>query len=607
MSVTHSRKDDGRPVAMAERNPMDGFERYRPAGHSSTTRQTLPPALAFFPHRQNRFSPGVAAASLLLVCSIHVRDATAVTAPDAGVLRQQIENNRATPLPKRSAPEEAAPRPGKAADQGATVTVKKFRFAGNTLISGEQLATSTAPYLNHPVNFNELQQAVAAVGKTYRDAGWAVRAYLPKQEITDGVVTIRVVEAIFAGAHLEGPAPARVPRSQVLAYFNNGQQKPGEHLSTRILDRALLLANDLPGVAVTAALQQGEKFGETQLLVHTTDEPAFASQLTADNAGARSTGSERIIGSLHVNSPLKRGDRIDGNLLHSKGSDYLWLNYSLPVGSDGWRVNFNGSYLRYRLTSSDFSSLHAKGTSKSLGLGASYPLIRERLQNLYLNFNYSRDSFHNEANASTQSDYLVDILNAGLNGNLFDEFAGGGSSSLSISLTAGNLDQKTLDAGETPSLDGAFTKASFSVSRRQTITDQLSLYAAFRGQLSDDNLDSSQRFYLGGPNGVRAYPVNEGSGSRGLLANLELGYRLPYNLTMSGFYDWGHIGNLDASPSYELKGYGLGLSWLAPNNFELKAMLARRDGNNPNPTATGRDQDGSLDRTRLWLAASFRF
>jgi hemolysin activation/secretion protein len=71
------------------------------------------------------------------------------------------------------------------------------------------------------------------------------------------------------------------------------------------------------------------------------------------------------------------------------------------------------------------------------------------------------------------------------------------------------------------------------------------------GQLTDHNLDSSQKFYLGGPTGVRAYPSSEGSGSEGYLLNLELKKDLPFNLTGSIFYDEGYVrqnvDNLDAS------------------------------------------------------------
>jgi len=55
------------------------------------------------------------------------------------------------------------------------------------------------------------------------------------------------------------------------------------------------------------------------------------------------------------------------------------------------------------------------------------------------------------------------------------------------------------------------------------------------------------------------------------------------------------------------KGRGLQLAWFGPNNINLKAIWARRVGNNPYPTAEGTDQDGTQKIDRYWLSASFPF
>jgi hypothetical protein len=43
------------------------------------------------------------------------------------------------------------------------------------------------------------------------------------------------------------------------------------------------------------------------------------------------------------------------------------------------------------------------------------------------------------------------------------------------------------------------------------------------------------------------------------------------------------------------------------NGPGLKATWAHRLGDNPNPTATGNDQDGSLLKNRFWLVATLAF
>ena len=79
------------------------------------------------------------------------------------------------------------------------------------------------------------------------------------------------------------------------------------------------------------------------------------------------------------------------------------------------------------------------------------------------------------------------------------------------------------------------------------------------GQTSRDNLDTSEAFYLGGAYGVRAYPTNEGRGSSGELAKLELRWRMDDSMVFTGFYDHGQVRNRDGAPSYSLKGVGVAL------------------------------------------------
>jgi hemolysin activation/secretion protein len=534
--------------------------------------------------------------------------AWAQVAPDAGALRQQIERDLKPVLPGRATPlKPAEPAPLKKVE-GMSVTVKAFRFAGNTLLGDEQLQPAVKVWLDRSLGFNDLQEAAQAVANTYREAGWIARAYLPAQDVTDGVITIQIVEALFSGARIEGESQGRVAPATILALVA-AQQENGQPLNASALDRALLLADDLPGVAVAGTLEPGGRDGETGLLLGLRDEPLVAGEIGLDNGGARTTGAPRAIFGVSLNSPLRVGDQLRGDALSSEGYGYYRLGYSLPLGSDGWRVGVNASQLDYRLVSRDFAALHGSGNSSSFGGDASYPIIRSRLRNLYLTLAYDDKRFHNEANQSVQSDYGVREGSIGLSGNLYDNLAGGGVNNAALSWVSGRVDLGTLNAAENKALAGNFDKFRYSASRLQVLTPTVSLFGAVSGQYAGKDIDSSERFYLGGPAGVRAYPVNEGGGSQGQLANLELRWRLPENITLTGFYDWGHVSNEKQSsgPSYDLKGYGLSVGWVAPGGISLKASWARRDGNNPNPTATGKDQDGSLDKNRVWLSLSIPF
>ncbi len=542
---------------------------------------------------------------------------SAQTPPDAGALRQQIEQGREITLPPQQPikPEPPAARPPAS---GLLVTVTAFRLSGNTRIGTEQLQAALSGYLNRPLDYSQLQAAAGVVSEVYRSAGWVVRTYLPEQDIQSGVVTIQVVEAVFGGAQTEGQVPPRSSLARVEGIVA-AHQRVGDLLNADALDRALLLADDLPGVAVSGSLREGAKSGQTQLLLRLTEEPLVTGNVMLDNTGSRSTGDTRLSADLNLNSPFQMGELISANANHTEGSDYVRVGATAPVGLGGLRVGANVSTLQYKLVLSEFAALNAHGSSDSVGLEASYPLIRSRMRNVYLNANLDHKGFNNLANGATSSCYASNSLTLGLWGNLFDNFGGGGASNASLSLTAGQLDlggspSQAADAASTRA-EGNFDKLRYSASRQQMLSQDVSLYAAFSGQWSDRNLDSSEKFYLGGANGVRAYPANEGGGAMGQLLNLELRWRLPQGLTLSGFYDIGQI-NVNqssnfagaASPNdYQLQGNGLALAWQSNVGLVIKATWAQRIGSHPAPSANGNDQDGSRTLDRWWVTASLPF
>ena len=136
------------------------------------------------------------------------------------------------------------------------------------------------------------------------------------------------------------------------------------------------------------------------------------------------------------------------------------------------------------------------------------------------------------------------------------------------------------------------------------------------GQWASKNLDSSEKFTLGGSSGVRAYGSGEASGAHGRMANVELRWRIDPTLTIAGFYDMGTVranvrNDYRGAPElnrYGLKGRGVAINWLAFDVFNVRAVWAQRNGDNPNPNdVTGKDQDGSLVRDRIWLTISAAF
>ncbi|MDE2398879.1 MAG: BamA/TamA family outer membrane protein, partial [Burkholderiales bacterium] len=171
----------------------------------------------------------------------------------------------------------------------------------------------------------------------------------------------------------------------------------------------------------------------------------------------------------------------------------------------------------------------------------------------------------------------------------------------------------------TAATQGSYSVLHWSANRLQTLRPDLSLMAAAQGQIASKNLAPAEKFYLGGMNGVRAYPSGEAGGSSGWMVNLELRKQMGPNWLASAFVDRGQVvqfehnlradgaGPLVAANRITLSGRGVALEYRNAHGVVVKAGLARRNGSNPIATPSGRDSDGSLEKNRVWINASFAF
>ncbi|MGL4858180.1 MAG: ShlB/FhaC/HecB family hemolysin secretion/activation protein, partial [Enterobacteriaceae bacterium] len=490
------------------------------------------------------------------------------------------------------------------------ITVKKFVYHGNSRFSTEQLDRLVASYLNHPINMEDLQSATEAISEAYHKQGWVVRVYLPRQDVTNGIVNINIQEARYGGLQIQGSAPKRITETRLQKYIEMGL-KPGQLVNLDNLDRPLLLVNDLPGVGISASLHAGKEVNETDLVIEFKRDELFNGNVTANNAGSNSTGHNQLLTNLALNSPTRIGDQLTTNIINSRGSNYGQLGYSLPLGEDGWRVGVNGSWMTYRWKVGQLAPLKGSGNSKVASANASYPLIRRDAGSLYFSTQANHEVFYNKTIFGTTSDYSVNNMLLSLYGN-YQGYANA-ITTAGVTYTTGRVKINKTMADRDTVPRGDYNKARYYISRQQPLINRLRLDLTYTGQIADKNLDSSEQFYLGGMSAVRAYPSGEGSGTEGKVFNAELRLDLPYQFTISTFYDWGRIQQMlrnsaGVTPNkYNLSGYGLTLSKKTDIGLELSATWAHRIGSNPNPTATGNDQDGTLKKNRWWLQGSWTF
>ena len=517
--------------------------------------------------------------------------------PNAGQLLPSV------PLPPApasgKAPVLVAPpdqsRPAPASDEH--ISISEVRITGNTVFSEAQLQALIAPELaagksngsaGKLFSFAELQALAERITAYYREQGYLLaRAYLPAQEVRDGRLEIAVLEG-------------RVSRIN----WNNDSRHADAALEGRLddipvdtplynptLERSLLLLGDLPGSEVQATVRPGVSIGTSELDISLKDRQGlFGGNVSVDNEGNPYSGEYRLGAGLTVNSPLRLGDTLNLNVLGG-GRDYQYgrLAWQVPVGQRGLAVGLAVSSMNYRLQQ-EFASLDAHGSAQIGSAYALYPLQRSRFSNVNAQLAYDYKKLDDRIDLiSSVVNRTLGVWQTGLSGSRYDGLGGGGLSSWSVNAVAGNLRlDPTAQAIDAASLrtEGSYSKGMMQISRLQQLADNWNLYAQIGGQAAQKNLDSSEKYALGGSTAVRAYPQGEAPVDDGWLGTIELRYSPAPNWQASVFNDAAQ-GKLQHAPvkntdnQRRLSGAGVGVSYAEAGGLTVQATLAWRTGEAP--------------------------
>jgi len=528
--------------------------------------------------------------------------------PSAGSQIQQIPP---APTPEKAAPAiriEPVAAPASPASDAVKITVNKLQVTGARVYSEAELVALTGFKPGTELSLGDLRGMAARITGQYRSAGYFVaQAYLPAQDIKDGVVTIAVIEGQYGKVAVRNQSNL----SDGLIQSQLGGLNSGDTVAIAPLESRLLLLSDIPGVKVTSTLAPGASAGTSDLIVDVAPGRRVTGSIDADNAGNRYTGEYRLGATVNLNNAAGLGDVASLRLLTTgSGLNYARASYQLQVGKA--TVGAAYSWLGYEL-GKEFSYTGATGTAKIASLYGSYPLIRSRNTNLYAGLAYDHKTFQDKNPSDLTmpvADKKSQVLTASLRGDHRDSLGGGGLNGYSLALSTGNVDLETPELQNRYALaqtSGHFNKLGFSAMRLQRVTESVSLYAGINGQVASKNLDVSEKMELGGMYGVRAYPAGEAYADQGYVLTLEARVRvptpvqLPGQVQLIGFVDTGsvttHKNPWEAGDNRTtLSGAGVGLNWSESNNFMVRAFYARKLGSETAQSAP--DKSG-----RFWIQA----
>lgn len=460
---------------------------------------------------------------------------------DAGDALREVERLKPPVEKPQQAPviPEQEDQPFTVAD-GQTVLVREFRLEGGEGVDPAEVLPLLEPWRGRELTLTEIYEAAAAVTNHYRAKGFLVaKAYVPRQDASAGILTIRVVTGRIGTV---GQENGTANWDFLLEGIFENAMEQGQPVTKAAVERAMLLASDLPGAQMpNIVISPGDAPGTSDFIFRTEPANRLAGYAMTDNFGSRYTGRLRTSAGLELNAPLGLGDKLTLSGMDSEHAGLLngRAAYAFPIGFDGLRLELAAARTTYKL-GDIYQSLNAIGYATSYDASLSYPLIRSRAETLSLSLKGSSRRLQDKSLGTTISDRSAQVGSATLQNQTNDTLFGMDlTTTASASVTGGYLEVP--DAGERATnlagVDsaGLYSKGNLSFSGTLTLTSDISLTGALSGQhtLRGRNLDGSEQMSISGYTGVKSYA--EGVvGDNAWLANVEAKHALP------GFDDFAH-------------------------------------------------------------------
>jgi hemolysin activation/secretion protein len=503
------------------------------------------------------------------------------TPPPVGSPLPGIDRQERAPPTQPSAPPPPAV-PGAVSAEKTVHIVAVAPVQGVQAYAADTIERYTFGLVGDAVSVQRIEAARTAIINRYRADGFvytAVQAHIS----ADHVLHFRVTEGQVVDVKLEGDrAELKDLHAGVLVLRVLRHLVTGHAVNVRDFERYLLLAQDIPGLTVSARLDPSHDDQGALTLVAHVSRQVVSVQLSADNRGFRNTGPEEMLGIFSVNSLTSWGDRTSVSIYHTFNDTDTFGQASEEffVGSHGVKVRLYGGEGE-STPSGELRAVGYDGVTRVFGASAAYPVIRSRSENLTISALFdgveSDITTNTEGHRTTSSYDSLRILRALADYNtsdfyLFNEPAQD-FAELRVSEGISALGSRRDTDKLLPRLHEhiEFKKVNGEVDRTQTLVTPfkgaiVNLKTAAEGQYTDDILPPEEKFYLGGPHFNRGFYYGEVTGDSGLATTVEPQLDMglfdpssfisgltdepairqryvsqPVRAQFYGFYDWGEV------------------------------------------------------------------
>jgi hemolysin activation/secretion protein len=478
-----------------------------------------------------------------------------------GVAQAQTELNRAQPsILERALPQAVedppaalpvllvAPKPAQSQVANEPRMANAIIVDGANEIARDRFSQTLVGFIGRDLSSADLKTLLHAIADIARQAGYPfANAWIEPQAMADGVLRVRLDGGSLSAVRVLGHPNALADQILTSALVT------GRPVSRKQLERAILLAGDIPGLTVKESKYiQQDGFG---ILLVTIAEDRFSGYAQVDNRGSKEVGPLRSTIIANARGLFRTGDEATVVLAQTPAdpSEFLFVRgrYSTPIDASGTILSASASYGRAKPGAS-LAPLDVTGESYDASLSYSKPLLRTRADSLWGTIELrGLRSDQSLLGFALRNDRMV-TLTESLNGTAR---AGPGILRGEVHIIEGlpvpGVTREGAPRSSRSDGDARFVVLGYAAEWTTTLTGLFSVALASEGQLASRPLLATMEIGAGGPFFGRGYDYAERTGDNGILGSGEIRFdlarltrRIIDRLQVYGSIDGGYVFNL---------------------------------------------------------------
>lgn len=395
--------------------------------------------------------------------------------------------------------------------------------------------------------------------KYFADGYTLTKIIVPPEPVRDGNAQLIAIEGHITQVELDPALPDSDALRDAVAQIRT--MRP---LNTLVLERLLLVLNDLPDTNVSAILAtlknptpEENQPGSVRLIIKKNQSDDSRGRIAVNNYGSQFAGPWQALANAHLYDVGM--DHSDLSLTVSstdpyREQHYANVNYTAPLfGASGAKLAVGAVWAQTE-PGDNLEALEIEGNTTNFTVNLSYPVIRQRTGTLTTDVTFAAKNTETDLLGSQLYYDRTRSVRAGGNYNFSDAWEG--FNALDLHATQGfDILGASNEYSSLSRADGQpdFTKFEFFAGRVQSLPMGFEFYALVSGQYALNPLLSGEEFGFGGDQTGRGYDPSEITGDHGISGTLELRYTAEFQpweqqlVTQPyAFYDAGKVWNIDS-------------------------------------------------------------